>query len=49
MIAVADGSIYLLDFEQATLGGDKTWDIAEFLYYAGHFLSPLNNSGKATF
>jgi tRNA A-37 threonylcarbamoyl transferase component Bud32 len=46
MISVADGSIYLLDFEQATLGGDKAWDIAEFLYYAGHFLSPLNNNGK---
>ncbi|MCW4025024.1 MAG: hypothetical protein NWF01_08320 [Candidatus Bathyarchaeota archaeon] len=46
MISVADGSIYMLDFEQATLGGDKTWDIAEFLYYAGHFLSPLNNNGK---
>jgi tRNA A-37 threonylcarbamoyl transferase component Bud32 len=46
MISVADGSIYMLDFEQATLGGDKTWDIAEFLYYAGHFLSPLNSNGK---
>jgi tRNA A-37 threonylcarbamoyl transferase component Bud32 len=46
MISVADGSIYLLDFEQAALGGDKVWDIAEFLYYSGHFLSPLNNNGK---
>jgi tRNA A-37 threonylcarbamoyl transferase component Bud32 len=47
MISVADGSIYLLDFEQAALGGDKVWDIAEFLYYSGHFLSPLNSTGKS--
>jgi tRNA A-37 threonylcarbamoyl transferase component Bud32 len=46
MIYDADGSIYLLDFEQAALGGDKVWDIAEFLYYSGHFLSPLNSNGK---
>ncbi|NWG11730.1 hypothetical protein HXY33_08325 [Candidatus Bathyarchaeota archaeon] len=33
--------IYLLDFEQASRNGDKVWDIAEFLYYAGHYLSPF--------
>ncbi|MCL2134506.1 MAG: hypothetical protein FWH37_02975 [Candidatus Bathyarchaeota archaeon] len=40
-------TIYLLDFEQATQDGDKTWDIAEFLYYAGHYLQPLPNIGTA--
>ncbi|MEM3459251.1 MAG: hypothetical protein QXN36_01500 [Candidatus Bathyarchaeia archaeon] len=35
-----DGEIYLLDFEQASRNGDKTWDIAEFLYYAGHYIPP---------
>jgi tRNA A-37 threonylcarbamoyl transferase component Bud32 len=35
------GEIYLLDFEQASRNGDKVWDIAEFLYYAGHYSSPF--------
>lgn len=38
-----DGEIYLLDFEQASRNGDKVWDIAEFLYYAGHYISPFVN------
>ena len=28
-----------MDFEQATKSGDKVWDIAEFLYFSGHYLS----------
>jgi tRNA A-37 threonylcarbamoyl transferase component Bud32 len=32
----SSGDIYIMDFEQASRGGDKVWDIAEFLYYAGH-------------
>ncbi len=39
-----DGTVYLLDFEQATQDGDKAWDIAEFLYYSGHYLQPLQSS-----
>jgi tRNA A-37 threonylcarbamoyl transferase component Bud32 len=39
--------IYLLDFEQASHGGDKAWDVAEFLYYSGHYLPPLNSNDKA--
>ncbi|MGB9914615.1 MAG: lipopolysaccharide kinase InaA family protein [Candidatus Bathyarchaeales archaeon] len=42
-----DEKIYLLDFEQASYGGDKSWDIAEFLYYSGHYLPPLYGNGKA--
>lgn len=30
------GEIYLMDFEQSARNGDKVWDVAEFLYYAGH-------------
>ena len=37
-----NNSIYLLDFEQASYGGDKAWDVAEFLYYSGHYLLPFN-------
>jgi hypothetical protein len=30
-----------MDFEQASRGGDQVWDVAEFLYYAGHDIPPL--------
>ena len=43
MIVSREGTIYLLDFEQATQDGDKTWDIAVFLYYAGHYLQPIRD------
>jgi Kae1-associated kinase Bud32 len=36
-----NGEIYLLDFEQASRNSDKVWDVAEFLYYAGHYVSPF--------
>jgi tRNA A-37 threonylcarbamoyl transferase component Bud32 len=39
-----NGEIYLMDFEQASRGGDKTWDIAEFVYYAGHDIPPLTQT-----
>ncbi len=42
-----DDTVYLLDFEQATQDGDKSWDIAEFLYYSGHYMQPLQNNGAA--
>jgi len=41
MIRETDGEIYLLDLEQASRSGDKVWDIAEFLFYSGHYLPPL--------
>ena len=31
---VAKDGIDLLDLEQAVEGGDKAWDLAEFLYYS---------------
>ena len=42
-----DGTIYLIDFEQAMQGGDKAWDIAVFLYYCGHYLQPFYSNEKA--
>ncbi|MCL2475728.1 RIO1 family regulatory kinase/ATPase [Candidatus Bathycorpusculum sp.] len=42
-----DGTIYLIDFEQAMQGGDKAWDVAVFLYYCGHYLQPFDNIAKA--
>jgi Kae1-associated kinase Bud32 len=35
-----DDTICMVDFEQASRNGDKIWDVAEFLYYAGHDLPP---------
>jgi tRNA A-37 threonylcarbamoyl transferase component Bud32 len=44
-----DGTIVLIDFEQATKEGeiDKAWDIAVFLYYTGHYLQPFHSGAKA--
>jgi tRNA A-37 threonylcarbamoyl transferase component Bud32 len=42
-----DGTIYLIDFEQAVQGGDRAWDIAVFLYYCGHYLQPFDSNIKA--
>jgi Kae1-associated kinase Bud32 len=47
MLVKKDGSIYMIDFEQATQGGDKAWDVAVFLYYSGHYLQPLYGNNKA--
>ena len=33
----ADDRLYALDLEQAKKSGDPVWDIAEFLYYSGHY------------
>ena len=39
----SNGKIYLLDFEQASFGGDKAWDLAVFLYFIGHYIPPFSN------
>ena len=41
-----DGTIYLIDFEQALQGGNKAWDIAVFLYYCGHYCNHLTAPTK---
>ena len=46
VIVDQSGTVFLLDFEQASRGGDKAWDVAEFLYYSGHYLPPLQNGAK---
>ena len=47
VIVDAVGNIHLIDFEQASSEGDKVWDVAEFLYYSGHFLSSLKENDIA--
>ncbi len=36
----ADDEIYSLDLEQGGKAGDKAWDVAELLYYSGHYVFP---------
>ncbi len=49
MLVKPDGTIYMIDFEQASqdVDGDKAWDVAVFLYYSGHYLQPLYGKSKA--
>ncbi len=47
MLCCHDGTIYLIDFEQAAQDGDKSWDIAVFLYFAGYYIQPFSNNAKA--
>ena len=47
VIIKPDGTIFLIDFEQATQDGDKAWDIAVFLYYCGHYLQPYYSNAKS--
>jgi tRNA A-37 threonylcarbamoyl transferase component Bud32 len=41
MVREKNREICLLDLEQGSRKGDKVWDIAEFLYFTGHYLPPL--------
>ena len=47
MIRQETAEVYLLDLEQASRKGDKVWDIAEFLYYSGHYCSPISSTNAA--
>lgn len=40
-IAGEGGKIYVLDLEQGERHGDKVWDVAEFLYFSGHYGTSL--------
>lgn len=47
MIGEKKGEVFLLDMEQASRNGDKVWDIAEFVYYTGHYIPPLVRTHRA--
>lgn len=38
------GEATLLDLEQAKRGGDPAWDVAEFLYFSGHYWLSYNKT-----
>ncbi|MEM1585845.1 MAG: lipopolysaccharide kinase InaA family protein [Candidatus Bathyarchaeia archaeon] len=43
IIVTSDGRVFFVDLEQAGRGGDQAWDIAEFLYYSGHYILLTTN------
>jgi len=47
IIITEEGKAYFLDFEQAARNGNQAWDIAEFLYYSGHYVFPLSSAKAA--
>lgn len=47
IIITKDEEPIFLDLEQATRNGNKPWDVAEFLYYSGHYMSPIANPDAA--
>jgi len=47
-IVTKDGKTFFVDLEQATRNGNQTWDIAEFLYYSGHYVSPISSAKAAS-
>jgi tRNA A-37 threonylcarbamoyl transferase component Bud32 len=46
-IVTKDG-IVLLDLEQATRDDNQAWDIAEFLYYSGHYSPPMSSTNAVS-
>jgi len=47
-ILISNGEVLFLDLEQASRNGNQPWDIAEFLYYAGHYASLITNIRTVT-
>jgi tRNA A-37 threonylcarbamoyl transferase component Bud32 len=47
ILVTEDGKICFLDLEQATRNGNQPWDIAEFLYYSGHYILPIHSDEAA--
>ena len=46
IVTKKEGKLCFVDLEQASTEGDHTWDIAEFLYYSGHYVAPLAATDK---
>ena len=49
IIVTKDGKTFFVDLEQATRdgNGNHAWDVAEFLYYSGHYVSPVSPANAA--
>jgi len=44
LIARTSGGLGLVDLEQAAKDGDRAWDIAEFLFYSGHYVPSISTA-----
>ena len=49
ILVTKEGKLCFVDFEQASRNGNQAWDIAEFLYYAGHYVSTLSSADTIEF
>jgi tRNA A-37 threonylcarbamoyl transferase component Bud32 len=47
MVITKEDKVYFLDLEQASRDGNQAWDVAEFIYYTGHYVPPLASSDRA--
>lgn len=43
---LSDGRIYFVDLEQAQPDGNRTWDVAEFIYYSARFTMKEDRARK---
>ncbi len=46
VIVTKNGRLFFVDLEQSARDGDQPWDVAEFLYYSGHYVPPLAATDK---
>ena len=49
IVVTKNGKTFFVDLEQATRdgNGNQAWDVAEFLYYSGHYVSPISPADSA--
>jgi len=47
ILVTESNGICFLDLEQSTRSGSQSWDIAEFLYYSGHYILPIHSDQAA--
>jgi len=44
ILVTDEKGLYFVDLEQASRDGNQAWDIAEFLYYSGHYAFPFSST-----
>ncbi|MDH5732627.1 MAG: hypothetical protein OEY88_02420 [Candidatus Bathyarchaeota archaeon] len=49
ILVTDEKGLYFVDLEQASRDGNQAWDIAEFLYYSGHYAFPFSSTKGVEF
>jgi tRNA A-37 threonylcarbamoyl transferase component Bud32 len=49
ILVTDEKSLYFVDLEQASRDGNQAWDVAEFLYYSGHYAFPFSSTKGVEF